>query len=180
MKTAASSRTRRATLLGVLAAGSLVLSACAVTNPQTTLLRYTPGDGIDMDGTDLDARDVLVVSHGAGAPGVVSGTLVNSGSEPLTVTVMVAGAEAGEVTVEPGASARLDGVAADGTEGERTKVEAIESAAGQSVEVRLQGGGETLAANVPVLLPQGPYADFADDAGGTVEPPQAEEGEGDH
>lgn len=182
MKTVATSRPRllrRAGLLAALAAGSLALSSCALNSPQTTLLRYAPADGVEMDGSTLDARDVLVVSHGDGAPGVVSGTVVNHGTEALTVTVSVAGQSVGEVSVEPGRSARLDGVAADGTEGERTLVPAVETPAGQSVEVRLQGGGDTLSASVPVLLPQGQYADYADDAGGTVEPPAAEE-DGDH
>lgn len=180
MKTAATSRPRRAALVGALAVGTLALSACAVNSPQTTQLRYAPADGIEMDGEALDARDVFVVSQGNGAPGVVSGALYNSGAEPLTVTVTVAGQPAGEVTVEPGTTVRLDGVAADGTPGERTVVDAIETPAGEGVEVLMQGGGETLSGRVPVLLPQGPYADYADDAGGTVEPPPTEEGSADH
>jgi hypothetical protein len=123
---------------------------------------------------------MFVISHGNGAPGVVSGALYNSGAEALTVTVTVAGQPAGEVTVEAGGTVRLDGGNADGSQGERTVVGAIETPAGEGVEVQLQSGGETLAGRVPVLLPQGPYADFADDAGGTVEPPPTEEGSADH
>lgn len=173
MKTASTRRTRRATTLAALAAATLVVSGCMVSSPQTTMLNYAPADGVEMDGSDLVARDVLVVSHGNGAPGVVSGTLVNQGTEPLTVTITVAGQPAGEVTIEPGTSVRLDG----GTEGgTRTTLESVEGPAGEGVEVRLSGGADTLAATAPVLLPQGPYADFADDAGGTVEPrPEAEE-----
>lgn len=179
MKTVATSRRRGAALLLGLAAASLSLTACSVTSPQTTQLRYAPADGVEMDGEALMARDVLLVSHGKGAPAVVSGTLVNTGKEPLTVTVNVAGQPVGEVTVEPGSTARLDGTAADGTPGERLVVDALETAAGEHVEVRLQAGSETLGASAPVLLPQGPYADFADDAGGEVEP-RTEEPAADH
>lgn len=179
MKTAASSRPRRVALAGALAAGTLALGGCAVNSPQTTLVRYAPADGIEMDGEALDARDVLVVSNGDGAPGVVSGALVNSGTEPLTVTVTVAGQPAGEVTVEPGTSARLDGVGADGSEGQRTVVETVETPAGQGVEVRLQAAGETLTGTAPVLLPRGQYEPYADDAGGTVEP-REDGGSSDH
>lgn len=176
MKTVASPRPRRAALLAGLAAASLSLSACAVNSPQTTTLRYAPGDGVEMDGEGFVARDVLVVSHGNGAPAVVSGTLVNTGSEPVTVTVSVDGQPAGELTIDPGTAARLDGTSLeDGAEGERTMLEALESPAGQEVEVRLQSEGDTLTANAPVLLPQGPYEGFADDAGGTVEPWTPEE-----
>lgn len=174
MKTVASSRRRHVALVGAFVA-ALGLSACSVTSPQTTMLNYAPADGVEMSGESLEARDILLVSHGNGAPAVLSGTLVNTGTEPLTVAVSVAGQPVGEVTVEPQSTARLDGVGADGSAGERTKVEALETPAGVHVEVRLQASGETLAANAPVLLPQGPYADFADDAGGTVEPPAQEE-----
>ena len=173
MKTVASSRRRRAPLLTAVAAAGLVLTAC---NPLTTTLSYAPADGVEMDGSTLVARDVLVVSQGGGAPGVLVGTLVNQGDEPQTVSVSVAGQQVGEVTVEPRSAARLDGVSLeDGSDGSRTTVDAVEARAGEHVEVRLQSGSDTLSANAPVLLPHGSYAHFADDAGGTVEPhPQDE------
>lgn len=179
MKTAAphrTRRTRRAGLLAALAVATLPLSGCMVNSPQATMMRYAPGDGIEIDGESLDARDLLVISHGDGAPGVVSGTIYNRGAEPATVTVTVAGQEAGEVTVQPGTTLRLDG----GSEGERTVVDAVEPQAGRNVEVRLQADSETLAGSAPVLLPRGHYEEYADDAGGTVEPPPHEEGSGDH
>ncbi|GGK76971.1 hypothetical protein GCM10011509_26980 [Ornithinimicrobium pekingense] len=176
--TARSSRTRRrATTLTAAVVGALALSGCQVTNPTTTMLRYAPADGVELDGDALDVRDLFLVSQGGGAPAVVSGSLVNSGTEPLTVTVSVAGEELSpQVTVEPGSYVRLDGVQPDGTEGERMVVPALDSPAGQSVEVRISASGEdTLATNAPVLLPRGPYEQFADDAGGTVEPRETED-----
>lgn len=168
-------------LLTAAAVGAVALSGCSTTNPTTTLLRYAPSDGVEMDGESIAVRNLLVVSHGGGAPGVVAGSVVNSGTESATLTVTVAGQEATpEVTVEPGQAVRLDGVQADGSAGGRLTVDAVDVAAGQVVEVRVQSGGETLAADVPVLLPREPYEDYADDAGGTVEPPQTDEGGVDH
>ena len=57
---------------------------------------------------------------------------------------------------------------------------ALDTPAGVNVEVRLSTGSETLSADTPVLLPQGPYEQFADDAGGTVEPHADHEDDEDH
>lgn len=174
MITARSSRPRRrATILTAAAASALALSGCQVTNPAITMERYSPADGIELDGEQLAVRDLLLISHGEGAPAVVLGSVVNDGAEPLTVTVSVAGeALSPEVTVEPNSFVRLDGTQSDGTEGEGLLVPALESPAGAGVEVRIATDQETLAGSAPVLLPQGHYEQFADDAGGTVEPPQ--------
>ncbi|WP_151525452.1 hypothetical protein [Serinicoccus kebangsaanensis] len=183
MTTARTSRpSRRAAALTAALAG-VALAGCSVNSPTTTLLEYAPADGVEMDGAAVDVRDLLLVSHGEGAPAVVSGSVINQTDEPVTVSVAVNGTTlTPELTVDPRSSARLDGTAADGSEGERMILPALESPAGQNVEVRLSAGDlETLSATAPVLLPRGQYAQFADDAGGTVEPPAEEdEGGGDH
>lgn len=183
MITARSSRLRRpATLLAAAATAAMVLSGCdGTTNPITTLIDYAPADGIQMDGATFDVRDLLVVSHGNGAPAVVSGTVVNSGTEPISVTVAVAGQQlGGEVQVDPGAAVRLDGVQPDGSEVDPVTVPALQTPAGEGVEVRISDGQETLGGRAPVLLPQGPYAQFADLAGGPVEQTDAATETGDH
>lgn len=186
MNTPRPSRTRRTTtVLAAVALGATTLSGCQVFSPQQTLLSYAPADGIQLHGQVLEVRDLLLVSHGNGAPAVVSGTLLNDGTEPIMVTVTVAGQQVdGEIGVEPGEAVRLDLVQPDGSEVEPDEgekggiiVPALESPAGHRVEVRLSTGEETLAGDAPVLLPQGPYEQFADEAGGPVEPPQAPEGE---
>lgn len=168
MKTAISPRARRAVTLAATAAATLSLSACMVTNPQSTTLRYAPADGVEVDGDQLVARDLLLVSHGNGAPAVVSGTLVNRGTEAMDVTVSVLGEQVSEVSIAPRSSVRLDGGGPDG-DGERTRIEALEAPAGQHVELRIVGGNDTLTAQAPILLPHGTYEKFADDAGGEVE-----------
>lgn len=171
MTTAPTFRTRRRAALAAAALSVFALTGCQLNSPATTTFRYAPADGVEIDGTALLVRDLLVVSHGNGAPAVVSGSLINQTSEPLAVNVSAAGTSlTPEVTVEANSAARLDGVAADGTEGERMVLPTLESPAGESIEIRLSANGETLTANAPVLLPQGAYERFADDAGGTVEP----------
>lgn len=175
MTTASAPRARRrAALLAAAALSTLALSSCALNSPAQTLGRYAPADGVEADGETLDVRDLLVVSHGAGAPGVVSGSLINQSDEELTVTINVGGEDVGEVTVEPGKALRLAG------DDDLLTVPALEAAAGQSVAVRISAGGETLTANAPILLPHGPFEQFADDAGGTVAPHPEQEGSGDH
>lgn len=178
MTTATASRPRRAAVLVATALSAVALTGCSLNSPATTLLRYAPADGVEIDGQGLDVRDLLVVSQGNGAPAVVSGSLVNQTSEPMTVSITANGeALSQEVTVDPHGHARLDGVGADGSEGERLVLPALDTPAGQSVEIRIDTGSETLSANAPVLLPSGPYEQFADDAGGTVEPhPTSEDG----
>lgn len=178
MTTASSLRSRRSAALVTAALSALALSGCALNSPTTTLLPYAPADGVEVDGEVMDVRDLLVVSHGSGAPAVVSGSVINQSEEPITLTVTANGeALSPEIEVGPRSTVRLDGTAADGTEGERLVLPALDSAAGQSIEVRISSGGETLTANAPVLLPHGPYERFADDAGGTVEPhPTSEDG----
>lgn len=174
MTTAPASRARRRAVLAAgTAIAALTLSGCNMTglNPTTTMLRYAPADGVEADGETIVVRDLLVVSHGNGAPGIVSGSIVNRTAEPVTVTVSANGtALSPEVTVEPNSRARLDGTGADGGEGEGVTIPALDTPAGQSIEIRLSTDEETLSATTPVLLPQGQYSQYADEAGGTVEP----------
>ena len=172
---------RRAALLAVAASAGLVLSGCSVNSPAATTLTYAPADGVQADGTEIGVRDLLVVSQGNGAPAVVSGAVLNLTDEPVTVAITAAGTSLSpEVTVEPNSSLRLDGTSADGTPGEPLTMPALDTPAGVNVEVRLSTGSETLSADTPVLLPQGPYEQFADDAGGTVEPHADHEDDEDH
>lgn len=168
--TAPASRARRRAAVLTAAVAALGLSACSVNSPATTLNRYAPADGVELDGESVDVRDLLVISQGGGAPGVVLGSVVNRTSEPVTVTVSAAGNELSpQVEVGPGSVVRLDGQGGDGS-GEPVTIPALDAPAGQSIEIRIATEQETLIRDAPVLLPRGHYEQFADDAGGTVEP----------
>lgn len=170
MTTATASRPRRAAALVAAALSTLALTGCSLNSPTATMLEYAPADGVEADGEQLAVRDLLLVSQGQGASAVVSGSLVNQSDEQVTATVTVDGETLSpEITLEPNGTASLAG-GPDGTQGERLIVPALDATAGQYVPVRIDAGSEALSANAPVLLPQGTYEMFADDAGGTVEP----------
>lgn len=171
-------RTRRSAALVAGALSALALSGCSLNSPTTTLLQYAPADGVQVDGEGLAVRDLVVVSHAGGAPAALSGSLVNQTDEPMEVTVSVNGEELSPtVQVAAHGRARLDGTAADGSAGEGLVLPALESPAGQGAEVRFSAAGQSVSAIAPVVLPHGPYEDFADQAGGTVAPHPAEEGD---
>ena len=73
----------------LVAAAGLALAGCSVNSPTTTNIEYAPADGVELDGEVVDVRDLLVVSQGDGAPAVISGSVINTSAEPVTVTVSV-------------------------------------------------------------------------------------------
>src|SRR5699024_8640719 len=101
-------------VVGLASAASRGRGACAMTSPVTTDLAYDPADGVSVDAGDLAVRDLLVVSEGGGAPGVVSGLVVNSGTEEAQVTLVVSADGqmtplSPTVTVPVDGAVRLDG-----------------------------------------------------------------------
>lgn len=175
MTTAPAFRARRRLAVLTAALAGLGLSGCQVNSPTTTLLRYAPADGIELDGDSVDVRDLLVISHGGGAPGVVLGSVVNQTTEPVTITISAAGTELSpQIEVGPRSAVRLDGQGGEEA-GDPVSIPALDTPAGQSVEIRISTDTETLAGNAPVLLPQGHYEQFADAAGGPVEPPATDD-----
>ncbi|WP_131105738.1 hypothetical protein [Ornithinimicrobium sufpigmenti] len=179
MTTAPAFRARRRAAVLTAAFAALALSGCSLTSPTTSMIRYSPADGVEIDGQSVDVRNLLVVSHGEGAPGVVVGSVSNRTSEPVTVTVSAAGNDLSpQVEVGPGGVVRLDGYPSDGP-GEPVTIPSVDGPSGQGMEIRIVTDEETLTAHAPVLLPQGPYEEFADLAGGPVEPrPAAEDHDG--
>ncbi|WP_154402099.1 hypothetical protein [Ornithinimicrobium cavernae] len=160
------SRPRRAALSGLALAAALTLSGCQISSPVTTDMNYDPADGVSVDAGQVAVRDLLVVSEGNGAPGTVSGLVVNNTSEPTEVTVTLGtGAEAvalqPTLSVAPGQSLRLDGQGPDGS-GTPVQVPAVEVSPGGSLQLVVQTSqGEADSGLAPVLLPEGPYSDIA-------------------
>jgi hypothetical protein len=153
---------------------ALGLSACQVASPVTTDLSYDPADGVSVVLGDVRILDLLVVSEGGGAAGIVSGSVVNTSREEVTVSMAVQGEEgrtdlSPTLTVPPTTSVRVDGEGETGS-GEPVRVEAVETNAGQLLTLRITtSAGETASRRVPVLLPEGPYAGYAEGLGGTSE-----------
>lgn len=142
------------------------LGACQMASPITTDMSYDAADGVSVDLEDVVIRDLLVVSEGNGASGVVSGLVVNKGTEEVTLTLQAEDeALTPEVTVAPGTSVRLDGTdPLTGEAGEPVTVPALQGGAGSSLTLRFAtSAGAADSALVPVLSPTGPYSDMVGD-----------------
>ncbi|TQL01686.1 hypothetical protein [Cellulomonas sp. SLBN-39] len=95
-------RTRRparlaSALVGMVAATAL--AGCSATNPITTIGDYEASDGLGVTLGDVRAVNLLVVTAEEGGPGTLAGALANGGSEDVTVTLQLAGAEPVDVDV---------------------------------------------------------------------------------
>lgn len=158
------SRPRRLAAAGLAAAAALTLSACQISSPVTTDMNYDPADGVSVDVGDVVVRDLLVVSEGNGAPGIVSGLVVNQSREVAEVTLAVNSggqmvALQPSLEVQPGQSARLDGEG-QGDSGQAVQVGAVDAGPGGTLAIVVQtSAGEAGSGLAPVLLPEGPYGD---------------------
>lgn len=158
------SRPRRLAATGLALAAALTLSACQISSPVTTDMVYDPADGVSVDAGDIAVRDLLVVSEGAGAPGVVSGLVVNDGDEAAEVTLTIAVEGQMQtltptVSVEPGNAVRLDGAAGSDTQ---VTIPSVAQPAGSNLEILVQTSlGEAASGQAPVMLPTGYYSDLA-------------------
>lgn len=74
-----------ARLAAVGAAAAVLTSGCAVFSPRQTDIPYNPADGVPVDMGALKARDLLLLSEGKDQPAVLSGALINSSSQAMSV-----------------------------------------------------------------------------------------------
>lgn len=142
------------------------LGACQVASPITTDLIYDPADGVSVDVGAVAVRDLLVVSEGDGAAGVVSGLVVNNHREPVVVTLTEsAGPLSPTVEVPPGGAVRLDGRdPLSDSDRAPVVIPAVPAAAGSWVTLLVStSAGDSDTVLAPVLLPTGPYAEHVVD-----------------
>lgn len=158
-------RFRALPVAGFALTAALGLSACQMTSPVTTDILYDPADGVSVDVGDVAVRDLLIVSEGDGAPGVVSGLVVNNAAEPTEVTLVIsadgqATPLSPTVSVAAGEAVRLDGQGVDGS-AEAVSIPVVAAAPGGNVEILVQtSDGQADSALTPVLLPEGYYSDL--------------------
>lgn len=82
--------TRRGLTRLALVVAAPVLAGCGMSSSGTAR-PYDPSDGVSSRVGTVDVRNLLVVSSATGAPGVVSGALLNEATDAVTVTVGLQG-----------------------------------------------------------------------------------------
>jgi len=133
-------------------------------SPIQTNAPYQPANGVAVDLGDVQIRDLVVVSGAKGEVGILSGMVVNKGTNPVTIT-FAAGATGGSAMAQAPADSqtRLSGV--EGTA--PVTLPRIPSAPGGIVKVTVSTpAGGASEVSVPVLLPDGIYTTI------TPAPPQ--------
>ena len=137
-----------------------LIAGCSWFSAQTTELQYTPSDGVQGTLGDVDVRNVFMVAQDQDSPGTMVGSLVNNGSEDVTVTISGESLSQ-DVDVPAGEVVTL------GPDGdESVEVERVGVVPGRLLPVTVSGGGEELDLAVPVLdgsLPE--YAELVPTAG---------------
>jgi hypothetical protein len=160
---------RRFTAAAVVAALPL-LSACATFSPATTMVPYDASDGRSIELGSLLGQNLVVVGSEKGGAAVLSGALINTGQEPVTVAISSEGAPT-PVTIDVPAK-RIVALTADGTaptagsvdSGATVLVPSLSQPPGAVVTMQFatRAGGQ-VQVQLPVLPPQHEYA--------TVTPP---------
>ena len=123
------------------------LTGCSLTNPQTTQLDYVPSDGALLDLDGVGVYSAVLVAASADDPGNLVARVVNTTSEPVSVTLTGTGAAEFDVEVEVGPGETLD----IGPEAEQVLVEPAGEIPGKLVPVQVTVGEQTGEMTVPVL-----------------------------
>jgi len=131
-----------------------LLGACSTQSPMQTAIPYQAADGVAASIGAVQARDLLVVSAQKGAAGLLSGSVINTSPDAVTVSFL---------TRDESEAGTSKGVAVQLKAGEQKRLESVQlakvpDAPGDLTYVVMQtSAGQTLV-NVPVLLPSGYYA----------------------
>lgn len=154
-------RTRgRALALAVVLAAST--AGCSVFSPFQTAETQSIGDGVAVEGLpDVQVENLALVTGDEGGDAVVTGTVENSGSDPVTFTIAVGDSEA-STTVDPNSLVTL------GDDADLT-LSGLEEGAGTMVDVEVTAVDQTVPLLVPAVAPTGYYRPYAPE-GWTPEP----------
>lgn len=170
--TTTSLRLRRRGVAAVAAAAALpLLSACATYSPATTMIPYNASDGTSLQLGQIEGANLLVVGSAKGGEGVLSGALVNTGTDSVEVAVSTQGAPTPVTITVPGqgmVKLVADSTASTSTAGGSTSapdgtatvlVPSLAAPPGAFVTVQMatRSAGQTQTL-VPVVLPQQEYA----------------------
>lgn len=157
---------RRTAAAALTLVAGTALAGCQLASPLTTDLDYEPADGVSVYVGDVVVRDLIVLSESAGSEGRVTGLVTNRGSEPASVTVQLEDQSVltPQLEIPPGEAVRLDGVGLAAEAGEAMTVASVPNEPGAYLTLRVAvAGGATESAAVPILIPEGPYAQEGSD-----------------
>jgi len=148
--------TTLAKALATSVTAAAVLSGCQVMSPIQTTVPYQPANGVAVDLGAVQIRDLVVVSRAKGEVGTLSGMVVNTSAQPVTIS-FAASAAGGSVLVQAPADrqSRLSGVAGTAP----VTLPSIDAAPGGIVRLTVSTpAGGASEVSVPVLPPDGIYA----------------------
>jgi hypothetical protein len=179
--------TRRRLAAAAAVAALPLLSACATFSPATTAVPYNASDGASVQLGQLEAANLLVVGSEKGGEGVLSGALVNKGTDDLTVAISTQGAPTPVTITVPGNrmvsltadnSGPVSGGGLSPSTSATVLVPSLPVAPGANVTVQLatRAGGQTQVI-VPVLPPLNEYATITAPPTATSTPTQSPTGE---
>jgi hypothetical protein len=146
---------RTAAVVVTSALGATVLAACSTQSQAQTNVPYQPADGINVTLGSIEARGLVLVSAAKDAAGVMIGSLINTGADPVTVTFLTQ--EQAQSNETGGPSMDVKGYSQTPITG--VQLASVPAAPGALTTVVLQTtkAGQVFA-NVPVLLPDGYYS----------------------
>ncbi len=152
-----SRRVHRALALGAATTGLVLVTGCTTTSPSQTLVPYQPADGVALDVGSVQGRDLLLVASAKGATGVLSGSLINTGTNTVTVSFTAASA----ATTPSSTSAKPTTLSL--APSEQTRITSVEipdvgASPGDLIQIAMTTSDGTGIASVPVLLPTDYYA----------------------
>lgn len=132
--------------------GMIGLTGCQALSPLETTRDYAPANGELVRSGDVSVMDLHVLGTEPDAEGRLIGTVSNAGTEPQEVIISVDGSEVWNGTVAPSERVKL----AD----EEITLPKV-AAPGAFQKVTVSAAGQDTEQKVPVLLPTGPYEEFA-------------------
>ena len=150
-------------MVALAATGALTLGGCQWTSPVQTEGQYAPADGWSAGVGALDLRNLLVVADAKGGPGNVVGLVMNTGADPIDVSVQ--GATGDKLTVAPG---RTEQFTTPG--GRTTTLPNVDAAPGALTTLHVTSSTGDTDIQVPVLAPTQYYATLAPSSGSTGTP----------
>ena len=135
--------------LALAAAAAIGLTGCTFITPQSTQIQYSPGDGVNIDGSaPLEVRNVIVVANAEGTAGNLIAAVVNPTDDALTLRM-----EVGENRVPATVRVPANSVLSLGAQGEPPlELEDFDAEPGTNVEIYFQSGDVNgISTEVPVV-----------------------------